>query len=188
LYVFNLFVIALTGRLLARLLPEDSPGLILEMPPYRVPTFKAVFNKAWFRIREFVVEAWPTLIAGSAVLAILQYFNLAKIFNWIVFPFTWVLGLPFETGVPLIFGILRKELSLVMLGQALGTMNFSTVMTSVQIFTFTVFVMFYVPCVATLIMLKRELGTKGMLWITVLTVVVAVVAALVARGVAILVL
>jgi ferrous iron transport protein B len=76
---------------------------------------------------------------------------------------------------------------LVMLGQALGTMNFSTAMTSVQLFTFTVFVMFYVPCVATLIMLKRELGTKGMLWITLLTVVVAVVAALVARGIAILV-
>jgi ferrous iron transport protein B len=75
-----------------------------------------------------------------------------------------------------------------MLGQALGTMNFSTAMTSVQIFTFTVFVMFYVPCVATLIMLKRELGTRGMLWITGLTVVVAVLAALVARGVAILVL
>ena len=181
LYVFNLFVIALTGRILARLLPEDSPGLILEMPPYRV------FNKAWFRIREFVVEAWPTLIAGSAVLAVLQYFNLARAFNWVAVPFTWILGLPFETGVPLIFGILRKELSLVMLGQALGTMNFSTAMTSVQIFTFTVFVMFYVPCVATLIMLKRELGTKGMLWITALTVVVAVVAALVARGVAILV-
>jgi small GTP-binding protein len=187
LYVFNLFVIALTGRILARLLPEDSPGLILEMPPYRVPTFKAVFNKAWFRIREFVVEAWPTLIAGSAVLAILQYFSLAKIFNWVVLPFTWILGLPFETGVPLIFGILRKELSLVMLGQALGTMNFSTAMTSVQLFTFTVFVMFYVPCVATLIMLKRELGTRGMLWITLLTVVVAVVAALVARSIATLV-
>ena len=122
------------------------------------------------------------------MLAVLQYFKAARFFNFLALPITWVLGLPFETGVPLIFGILRKELSLVMLGQALGTMNFSTAMTSVQIFTFTVFVMFYVPCVATLIMLKRELGTKGMLWITVLTVAVAVVAALVARGVAILVL
>jgi len=91
-------------------------------------------------------------------------------------------------GVPLIFGILRKELSLVMLGQALGTMNFGSVMTPAQIFTFTVFVMFYVPCVATLIMLRRELGTKGMLWITLLTVVVALAAALVARGAALLLL
>jgi small GTP-binding protein len=187
LYVFNLFVIAVTGRLLTYLLPEDAPGLILEMPPYRIPTFKAVTNKAWFRIREFVVEAWPTLIAGSGVLAILSYFNLAIYFNLLVRPFTWLLGLPTAVGVPLIFGILRKELSLVMLGQALGTSNFGAAMTPTQLFTFTVFVMFYVPCVATLIMLRRELGTKGMLWITLLTVVVALVAGLAARGGAILV-
>ena len=186
LYLFNLFVIALTGRLLSSLMPEDTPGLILEMPPYRVPTLKAVFNKAWFRIREFVVEAWPTLIAGSAVLATLQFFNLAGVFNLLARPFTWLLGLPAEVGVPLIFGILRKELSLVMLGQALGSMDFGSVMSPAQIFTFTVFVMFYVPCVATLIMLKRELGTKGMLWITALTVVVALAAGLVARGAALL--
>ncbi len=187
-YIFNLFVIAVTGRILTKLLPEDTPGLILEMPPYRTPTLKAVFNKAWFRIREFVVEAWPTLIAGSGVLAILSYFNLAIYFNLLIRPITWVLDLPAAVGVPLIFGILRKELSLVMLGQALGTMNFATVMTPVQLYTFTVFVMFYVPCVATLIMLRRELGTKGMLWITALTVIVALVAGLVARGMAILLL
>ncbi|MEI7848101.1 MAG: ferrous iron transporter B [Chloroflexota bacterium] len=181
LYVFNLFVIAITGRILTHLLPEDAPGLILEMPPYRVPTVKAVFNKAWFRIREFVIEAWPTLIAGSGILAVLSYFNLAIYFNLLIRPFTWLLGLPSAVGVPLIFGILRKELSLVMLGQALGTMNFSAVMTNTQIFTFTVFVMFYVPCVATLIMLRKELGTKGMLWITGLTVVVALIAGLGAR-------
>ena len=184
LYVFNLFVIAITGRILTHLLPEDAPGLILEMPAYRVPTLKAVFNKAWFRIREFVVEAWPTLIAGSGVLAMLSYFNLAIYFNLLIRPFTWLLGLPESVGVPLIFGILRKELSLVMLGQALGTMNFGSAMSATQIFTFTVFVMFYVPCVATLIMLRRELGTKGMLWITGLTIVVALVAGLGARLVA----
>ena len=75
-----------------------------------------------------------------------------------------------------------------MLGQALGTMNFGSAMTPTQLYTFTVFVMFYVPCVATLIMLRRELGTKGMLWITLLTVVVALVAALAVRGVAFFIL
>lgn len=184
LYIFNLFVIAITGRILTRLLPEDTPGLILEMPPYRMPTLKAVVNKAWFRTREFVVEAWPTLIAGSAVLAILQYYHAAGIFNLLAMPITWPLGLPFETGVPLIFGILRKELSLVMLGQALGTMNFASVMSPAQLFTFTVFVVFYIPCLATLLVLRRELGTKGMLAISALTVVVALAAALLARVVA----
>ena len=181
LYIFNLFVIALTGRVLTRLMPEDTPGLILEMPTYRIPTVRNVVSKAWFRVREFAVEAWPALIAGSAVLAVLNYIDAARNINAVVYPITWMLGLPVEVGVPLIFGILRKELSLVMLGQALGTMDFGTVLTNVQMFTYTVFVMFYVPCIATLIVLRRELGTKGMLWITGITVVVAMLAALVSR-------
>lgn len=183
LYLFNLFVIALVGRILSRMMPEDTPGLILEMPPYRVPTLRNVASKAWFRVREFVIEAWPMLIAGSAVLAVLNHFNFSYIFNWLVRPFTWMMGLPSEVGVPLIFGILRKELSLVMLGQALGTTDFDAALTSEQMVVYATFVMFYLPCLATLSVLKRELGMRSMLAIAALTVVIALGAALVVRGV-----
>lgn len=183
LYLFNLLVIAITGRILSNMMPEDTPGLILEMPTYRIPTLKNVFGKAWFRVREFVVEAWPILIAGSAVLAILNFYNAAIVFNWVVRPLTWSLGLPSEVGVPLIFGILRKELSLVMLGQALETVNFDTALSVPQMVTYATFVMFYIPCLATLAVLRRELGTRAMLVITLLTVVVAQFAAWIAWGV-----
>jgi small GTP-binding protein len=186
LYLFNLLVIAVTGRVLSKMMPEDTPGLILEMPPYRVPTLKNAASKAWFRVREFVIEAWPILIAGSAVLAVLNYFDFAYIFNWLVRPFTWLMGLPSEVGVPLIFGILRKELSLVMLGQALGTTDFAAALSSGQMVVYATFVMFYLPCLATLSVLKRELGTRTMLVISALTVVVALAAALWVRGVVLL--
>ena len=182
LYLFNLLVIAVTGRILSSMMPEDTPGLILEMPTYRMPTLKNVTGKAWFRVREFVIEAWPLLIVGSAILAALNFFNAAVAFNWIVRPLTWSLGLPSEVGVPLIFGILRKELSLVMLGQALGTVNFDTALSIPQMVTYATFVMFYLPCLATLAVLKRELGTRAMLLIAALTVVVAQVAAWIAWG------
>jgi len=182
LYMFNLLVIAVTGRFMSKMMPEDSPGLILEMPPYRVPTLKNVTSKAWFRVREFVIEAWPILIAGSAVLAILNYFEFAYVFNGLVRPFTWMMGLPSETGVPLIFGILRKELSLVMLGQALGSNDFAAVLTPAQMAVYATFVMFYLPCLATLSVLKRELGTRAMIVIALLTVVIALVAAMLVRG------
>lgn len=187
LYLFNLLVIAVTGRILSKMMPEDTPGLILEMPPYRVPTLKNVTSKAWFRVREFVIEAWPILIAGSAVLAVLNYFDFAYIFNWTVRPFTWLMGLPSEVGVPLIFGILRKELSLVMLGQALGTTDFSSALTQTQMVVYATFVMFYLPCLATLSVLKRELGTRSMLVISALTVVVALAASLLVRVVMLIV-
>ena len=182
IYLFNMFVIALTGRLLTRLLPEDTPGLILEMPVYRLPTLKTVLNKAWFRIREFIVEAWPLLIGGSAVLAILAYFHWSPFIDRMVRPFTWMLGLPAQTGVPLIFGILRKELSLIMLRQALGVSDFAQALSPLQMLTFTVFVVFYVPCLSTLAALRRELGWRAMLAIAGLTVLIALTAALFVRG------
>jgi ferrous iron transport protein B len=188
LYLFNLLIIAVTGKILSQLTPEDTPGLIMEMPTYRIPTLKNVFGKSWFRIREFVVEAWPILIAGSAVLAILNYFNLAYIFNWLARPITWLIGLPSQVGVPLIFGILRKELSLVMLSQALGTADFKSALSPEQMIVYATFVMFYLPCLATLSILRRELGTRAMLTISALTVVVALLAALIVRGVAIVLL
>jgi ferrous iron transport protein B len=182
IYMFNLLIIGLTGKILTGLIPEDSPGLILEMPVYRVPVLRTVIHKVWFRLREFIIEAWPILIVGSIVLATLNYFNFAGMFNFVTRPVTFVLGLPDEVGVPLLFGILRKELSLVMLGQALGNSDFSTVLTPLQMVTFTVFVVFYVPCLATMAVLKRELGWKAMLTIAGLTIVIAMLASLIARG------
>jgi ferrous iron transport protein B len=184
LYLFNLIVIAVTGRVLSKIMPEDTPGLILEMPPYRMPTLKNVLSKSWFRVREFVVEAWPILIVGSAVLSVLNYLNVAYVFNWLVRPVTWLMGLPSETGVPLIFGIFRKELSLVMLSQALGTIDFGSALTKTQMVVYATFVMFYLPCLATLSALKRELNTRAMLAIGALTVVIALVSALLVRGIA----
>ncbi len=184
LYLFNIFVIALVGRILTAMVPENTPGLILEIPPYRIPTARTVVQKAWFRIKEFLVEAWPLLIAGSVLLSVANFFNWASGINLLARPITWVLDLPAETGVPLIFGIFRKELSLVMLGQALGSMNFSNLLTPVQMISFTVFVMFYIPCLATLGALRRELGTRDMLLISALTVVIATITALFSRGVA----
>jgi ferrous iron transport protein B len=182
IYVFNLFVIAITGRLLSRMLPEDHPGLILEIPPYREPTLKAVAQKAWYRIKEFIVEAWPILILGSIVLALLNSFNLSRYLNILIKPITWLLDLPSQVGVPLIFGILRKELSLIMLGQALGSMDFRSLLTPVQMITYTVFVILYMPCLATLATLNKELGKKATWSIMGMTSSIALISALIARG------
>jgi len=188
IYIFNILVIALMGRLLTLLLPEETPGLILEIPVYRIPTFKSVSAKAWFRVREFLVEAWPLLIAGSLVLAFLTYYNISPTLNWLLRPITWVLDLPSETGVPLTFGILRKELSLIMLRQALGGADFASILTPLQMLTFTIFVVFYIPCLPTLAVLRRELGTRPMLQIAGFTVIIALAAALIGRGLGSLIL
>lgn len=184
LYLLNLLVIALTGLFLLRLMPEPTPGLILEMPPFRIPTLGVVTSKVWFRVREFVTEAWPLLIVGSLVLTLLQAIGAERWLNWLIRPLTWLLGLPAATGVPLIFGVLRKELSLVMLSQALGSSHFDRLLSPGQMLTFATFVMFYIPCLATLGALRRELGGRRMLMVALLTVVIALLVALGVEGVA----
>ncbi|MRS04812.1 ferrous iron transporter B [bacterium] len=181
IYVINLVVIALVGRILTHFLPDDSPGIILEMPVYRVPTLRTVTAKMWFRVREFLVEAWPILIIGSVVLALLNYFSITPYFDILFRPVTWLIGLPSQVGTPLIFGIFRKELSLIMLGQALGSTDFASVLTSTQMVSYALFVVLYVPCLATMVAIRNELGTKAMVAITALTMLVASCEAFAAR-------
>ena len=183
IYLLNLFVVAATGTVLTRLMPEVTPGLILEMPVYRVPTLKTVIAKGYYRVREFVTVAWPVLIAGSVILSVLEFFKLEVWVNQLLSPLTWVLGLPASVGTTLIFGVLRKELALVMLRQALGTTNVAAALSSAQMLTFTVFVVFYIPCLATLAALNRELGRRSMLGVAALTTVIALAIALAVRAV-----
>jgi ferrous iron transport protein B len=84
------------------------------------------------------------------------------------------LGLPLISGITLIFGVLRKELTLIMLATLLGTTNFAQVLTPVQMVVFTLVAMFYIPCVATIAALVREFGFKKAMFITVFEIVFAI--------------
>jgi ferrous iron transport protein B len=181
-YLLNLLVIATAGRLLLRILPEASPGLILEIPPYRMPGVRSIARKVWFRLREFIVVAWPILIVGSLVLSLIEHLGLSGAVNGALAPITGsLLGLPPEVGVSLLFGILRKELTIVMLVQALGTTNFAAVLTAAQMCVYTAFAIFYVPCLATLATLRAVIGTRGAVIVALLTTASAVLVALAFR-------
>lgn len=182
IYILNIVVIALSGTFLARSIPEITPGLILEVPRYQIPSIKVVLNKTWLRTKEFVFIAWPLLIAGSAVLSFLEYYKMDMVINQILYPLTsLLLGLPMVVGITLIFGILRKELAMVMLIQALGTSHVLDVMSRTQIMTFVVFVTFYIPCIATIAVLIQELGKKRAVFVITFTTIMATVIALLVR-------
>jgi ferrous iron transport protein B len=183
LYVLNIVVIAVAGKILSHYMPDVSPGMILEMPSYRLPQFSAVTRKVWFRLREFVLIAWPILIAGSVILSLLEYFQLDERINGILSFFTsGLLGLPSAVGITLLFGILRKELAIIMLVQALGTSTFSSAMTEEQMMVFTVFSLFYIPCLATLGMLRSTIGNRGMLFTLFFTTAIGTLMALATRA------
>jgi ferrous iron transport protein B len=84
-------------------------------------------------------------------------------------------------GTTLLFGLLRKELSLIMLTQALGTNDVSSVMSQTQIMVFTIFVTFYIPCLATVGVLWKEIGRRGALLAILLTLGTATALGLLTR-------
>lgn len=182
MYALNIFVIAIIGKVLTLFRPDPAEGLIMEVPTYKLPALEPLLRKAWFRLREFILVAWPILIAGSVILSLMDYFHLAGVVNKALSPLVVsILGLPEKVGVTLIFGILRKELTLIMLTQALGTSEFLSVMTRAQVVVFTVFVIFYLPCLATLAALWKQLKWKGTLASIGLTLSVATLIAILFR-------
>ncbi len=181
IYLLNLAVVAIAGLILSRLLPEATPGMIMEIPPYQVPSLKVVLSKTWLRLREFIFLAWPLLIAGSMALSLIEFSGLDASINLILSPITLMLGLPIEVGTTLIFGVLRKELTMLMLIQVLGTSQILNVLSKTQIMTFTVFVVFYIPCLATFAMLTKEIGYKRSLAAASFTFIIAFFTALIVK-------
>jgi ferrous iron transport protein B len=119
------------------------------------------------------------------VLALLSHFGADALINTALIPVTsWWLGLPVVLGVPILFGVLRKELSLLMIYQALGTLEIMPLLNYAQIFTFLVFLTFYVPCLSTFAVMLKTLGRKEA-WFS---VAVSMISALLMAGVVRLVL
>jgi ferrous iron transport protein B len=183
IFALNILVVAILGKILSGFFPGASLGLILEIPAYHAPSLGSTLKKSWYRVREFIVIAWPILIAGSALLALMEYAGVDRYCNRLLSPLTWLLGLPNLVGTTLIFGLLRKELSLIMLTQALGTPQVLTAMTKAQVMVFAVFVTFYIPCLATIATLWKEIGKKGALLAILLTLSIGIILALMIRGV-----
>jgi ferrous iron transport protein B len=162
-YAANILLVAGLSRLLSIFLPSESPGLILEIPSLKLPSPRIIALKIYLQLKAFVRLAWPLLIGGSVVLSALQYFRWDRPLKVILGPLVvGLLGLPRELGVTLIFGFLRKELSLVMMLQALGTtyQDLPRLMTKDQMIVFTVFVSLFIPCLSTFVTLWKESGRK----------------------------
>ncbi len=187
IYFTNIVVIAITGRVVSRMMPEVTPGMAIEIPAYQLPQLRVILMKTWLRIKDFIIIAWPLLIIGSIVLSIVEHYNFSQLLNQIISPVTTLLGLPRKVGLTLIFGVFRKELSMLMLFQAMGTNEILTVMSKGQILVFTTFIVYYVPCVATIGVLAKQIGWKSTWIVVVFMFILALVIGMITRGLSILI-
>jgi len=173
LYLFDLILIFALGRLAFKVLPGEPVGLIMEMPPYRIPSPANVAKKTWGRTKDFILGAFPLIIVGSLVMQLLITSGVTWSIARLMAPLIedW-LGLPSFTAIPLIFGILRKELTLILLAELAGS-ALNQALTPVQMVVFGLVTMIYVPCIPTIIALGREFGWKRAIGVSVLDILLA---------------
>lgn len=178
IFMLTVVVITLGGHWMARRLTAHGPGQVLEIPAYSLPDVRTLVTQTWSRTSDVLTIVTPLLVAGSVVLALLKHVGADEIINTALLPVTgWWLGLPVALGVPILFGVLRKELSLLMIYQALGSFEIGALLNTVQIATFLVFLTFYIPCVSTFAVMLKTIGRRDALFSLGISVGVALVIA-----------
>ena len=183
IFALTLIVIAIMGRLLSRRDRELGPGQVQEIPAYALPTGRILLGETWARTSDILTIVTPLLVGGSVVLALLNHVGADSLINTLLMPVTvWWLGLPLALGVPLLFGVLRKELSLLMIYQALGTHEIGGLLDSVQIVTLLLFLTFYIPCVSTFAVMLKTIGRRDALFSVSVSVGVALLVSGVVRA------
>ncbi|MDH4223922.1 MAG: ferrous iron transporter B, partial [candidate division Zixibacteria bacterium] len=148
-----LLVSVISSIVLSQLLKGEAPELLCEIPPYRLPRLSFLMKKVWLRLSSFVKEAIPLIILGIFFIAILDISGLIGLVSKILgAPVLHVLGLPPETVVVMISGFLRKDVSIALL----SPFNLSPQ----QLVVACLFLVLYLPCIATFFVMSKELGLK----------------------------
>ena len=153
----TLFVVWVSmGIILNRSIKGFSPELLIEIQPYRLPLWSTVLQKMWMRIRGFLAEAIPIILSAILVINILYSLGVFDaIVNLTAPVVTGVLGLPKEAVTSLILGFLRKDVALGMLAPL--------TLAPKQLVIASVVLAMSFPCIATFVVLLRELGISGLI-------------------------
>ena len=175
LYIIDLVIVLLLGRLALRAVPGKGAGLMMEMHAYRMPSLQIVAKQTWARTKSLVYIVFPIYIVGSAGIQLAYAAGLLAPVNSILAPITvgW-LGLPAITGIMLVFGVVRKELTILMLAALVGTTQFALVLSPVQMMVLALVTMLYIPCLATISALAREFDGRTALAISAAEVAFAI--------------
>ncbi len=133
-----------------------SPELLIEIPPYRLPSWQTVFKKLWMRVRGFLKEAIPIILGAVAVINVLYFFGIFDAIARFTAPVVSdLLGLPKEAITALVVGFLRKDMAMGMLAPL--------ALSAKQLVVGSVVLSMFFPCVATFVVLLKELGVANML-------------------------
>jgi ferrous iron transport protein B len=175
LYVVDVAIIFVMGRIAMKAVPGESTGLIMEMHSFKVPSFSVVRKQTWIRTKSIAYFVFPIYILGSALVQVLFALNLLAPIGNVMYPLTvWTLGLPAITGILLIFGVVRKELVLLGAVAIFHTTNLLVPMTPIQLTVLSLVSLIYIPCISVFAILAKDFGWKTAVTMSIANIVSAV--------------
>ena len=182
IYATGILLAVLMARLFSRFLVKgDDTPFVMELPPYRVPTAKAIFRHTWEKGAQYLKKMGGIIMVASILIWFLGYYprgsydtvaaqqehsyigQVGKAIEPVIEP----LGFDWKLGIGLLSGVGAKELVVSTLGvlytgeEDIESVNLSDriPITPTVALGYMLFVLIYFPCVATLTAIKQEAGS-----------------------------
>ena len=182
IYATGILLAVLMARLFSRFLVKgDDTPFVMELPPYRIPTAKAIFRHTWEKGAQYLKKMGGVIMIASIIIWFLGYFprgsyetvaeqqehsyigQIGKAIEPVIEP----LGFDWKLGVGLLSGVGAKELVVSTLSvlytneEDIESVNLSEriPITPIVALGYMLFVLIYFPCVATLVAIKQESGS-----------------------------
>ncbi len=183
IYATGILLAVLMARLFSRFLVKgDDTPFVMELPPYRVPTSKAIFRHTWEKGVQYLKKMGGVIMIASVIIWFLGYYprheqvvsvaqqqeqsyigQIGKAIEPAIEP----LGFDWKLGIGLISGVGAKELVVSTLGVLytnegdIESVNLSDriPISPTTALAYMLFVLIYFPCIATLVAIKQESGS-----------------------------
>ena len=182
LYVIGMVVGILSGLLFKHTLFAGEPApFVLELPPYRLPSLENILTHVWQKVKGFLIKAGTLILLMSVLLWLLQTFDFSLhmvpdasqsmlgALGSAIAPIFAPCGFGhWQAAVALLTGLIAKEMVVSSLSMFYGfsltaaggvVAAAMTGFTPLSAFAMLVFVLLYVPCVAAVSTLFKEMGS-----------------------------
>ena len=170
LYVTGILLSVVMARVLSSwVIKGDDTPFVMELPPYRRPTAKAVFRHTWEKGKQYLKKMGGVILVASIIVWALGYFGTMGVAPGLEDSFIGMLGKAVEPvfsvqgfnwrlDVSLLAGVGAKEIVASTIGVLYnGQYDFSPLVA----YSFLMFVLIYFPCIATVVAIRHESGSWG---------------------------
>jgi ferrous iron transport protein B len=177
----NIAVLGIAGMFINKTLWKQDAPFIMELPIYHMPDLKTIMMVIWSRTLSFISKAGTVILGVSLIIWLLSYFPNGVVdesylasFGKLLQPLGAPLGLDWKMITALLTGLVAKENVVATLGvlYSVGRDGLSnilpTVMSPESAAAFLVVMMLFIPCAATIAVLKKEMNSNKWFYATII--------------------